>query len=69
MMRWLMSFGAKRLIQQMDILEPLLATKIKEGQKRINEIPPEQFAKELIDEIQIKLCMHLKLNPEEILKP
>lgn len=52
----------------MDQLEAPFAAKIKEAQETAGSIPAEQFAKEVVDMVQLKACELLKLDPKEILK-
>lgn len=63
---WIKKAGAKSLIKELDYLEPIIATKLLEAQKKFGEIPPQQFAKELIDEIQRRLCSSFGVDPTEI---
>lgn len=67
---WLKSYGAKKLIGELDLLEPMIASKLKEAQEKFGKIPPEEFAKILVDEIQYKLCDVCGVKPEDAgLKP
>ena len=65
---WLKTYGAKKLIKEMDQLEPLLASKLREAQEKFGKIPPDEFAKVLVDEIQIKMCNVVGVDPVEVLK-
>lgn len=69
MFTWLKKLALGTAINELDQLEPIFAAKIKEAQKRFGEIPPEQFSKTLVDEVQVKLCELVKLDPKEVLKP
>lgn len=67
---WLKQFGIKQLIREMDQLEPYFAAKIREAQKGLNTISPDEFSKVLVDDVQLKLCRKFDINPEDIgLKP
>jgi hypothetical protein len=68
MITWLKKLALGNLIRSMDDLEPVIADKIREGQEKAASIPPEQFAKELVDSVQAKLCQYAGLDPKEILK-
>lgn len=63
---WLKRIGKIRLIKEMDVLEPLLAAKIKQAQSGLNNIPPEAFAKTLVDDIQKTLCRKFGVDPKDI---
>ena len=63
---WIKRYGAKKLIIYMDELEPLFAEKIKKAQAAMNSIPPEAFAKQIVDEIQMKLCIKTGVNPKDV---
>lgn len=52
----------------MDDLEKPFAEKIKEAQTKAGSIPAEQFATEVINMIQTKLCEVAGLDPKEVLK-
>lgn len=65
-LKWLRAYGYKKLIQQMDELEQPFAEKIKEAQSKLGEIPPEEFAKQVVDDIQRLLCRKLNIDPKEI---
>lgn len=67
LMNWIKTYGAKKLILEMDALEPLLAAKLKEAQQRFGAIPPENFSKILVDEIQVKMCEIIGVDPNEVL--
>ena len=64
---WIKAIGLSRAIKEMDNLEPLFATKIKEAQEKLNQVPPDQFAKTLVDEVQYKLCLAGKIDPLSVL--
>lgn len=64
---WLKKFGARQGIREMDKLEPIFAAKIREAQKRLGEISPDEFAKLLVDEVQFKMCGYFGVEPAEIL--
>lgn len=68
MLKWLkVLFGGKAgVIKLLDEFEAPLAAKIKEGQRRAAEIPPDQFAKELVDEVQLKLCRMWGVDPSKV---
>lgn len=68
MITWLKKLALGNLIRSMDDLEPLFAAKIKEAQAKANSIPPEQFAKEVVDMVQTKACEYAGLDPTEVLK-
>ena len=68
MIKWLKGLALGGLIRSMDDLEAPFALKIKEAQQKASSIPAEQFAKEIVDMVQIKACELLKLDPKEILK-
>ncbi len=68
MFNWLKTYGAKKVIKEMDQLEPFLALKIREAQSKFGAIPPEEFSKVLVDEIQVKLCHIVGVDPLEVLK-
>jgi hypothetical protein len=53
----------------MDKLEPLFAAKITEAQTRLGEIAPNEFAKILVDEVQLKMCGYFGVPPEELFTP
>lgn len=67
MITWLKGLALGGLIRSLDQLEAPFAEKIKEAQAKANSIPPEQFAKEVVDMLQVKLCALLKLDPKKIL--
>lgn len=69
MITWLKGLALGGLIRSMDQLEAPFAEKIREAQAKASSIPAEQFAREVVDMVQLKACELLKLNPEEILKP
>ena len=68
MFKWIkvLMGGKAGLIRLLDDLEPILAAKIKDGQKKAGEIPPEAFAKELVDSIQRFLCKKLDVDPKKV---
>lgn len=68
LMNWIKAYGAKKLIVEMDVLEPLLADRLKEAQEKFGAIPPKEFSKQLVDEIQIHMCQWIGVDPDEILK-
>lgn len=68
MIAWLKGLALGGLIRSMDQLEAPFAAKIKEAQETAGSIPAEQFAKEVVDMVQLKACELLKLDPKEILK-
>lgn len=55
MLNWLKVYLIKQGIKQLDQLEMPIALKIKEAQRKFGEIPPESFAKEVVDDFQNKL--------------
>lgn len=63
---WIKKVGAREAIKRLDQAEPVIAAKLREAQARLQSIPPDQFAKELVDEIQLKLCEHLGVDPKDI---
>jgi F0F1-type ATP synthase membrane subunit b/b' len=63
---WIKRFGAKKIILAMDELEPVIAEKLTEAQKKFGSIPPKEFAKTLVDDIQRKLCAKLGVDPKEV---
>lgn len=65
-LKWLRDYGYKRLIRQMDELEPVFAEKIKKAQATLGSIPPEEFAKQVVDDIQLTLCRKLNIDPKEV---
>lgn len=67
MMTWLKGLALGGLIRSMDQLEGPFAAKIREAQARASSIPAEQFAKEVVDMIQVKLCAVAGLDPVKIL--
>lgn len=66
MITWLKKFGLKYAIREMDVLEPMIAEKLKEAQSKLGSIPPDQFAKTLVDDIQIKLCKQFEIDPKSL---
>lgn len=66
LLNWIKVYGAKKLILEMDSLEPLLALKLREAQEKFGKIPPEEFAKTLVDEIQVRMCQVVNVDPKEI---
>jgi len=68
MLNWLKKIGLKMAIRELDGLEPVIASKLKEAQKKLGEIPPEQFAVTLVDEIQTWLCVKFGIDPREVVK-
>ena len=68
MIAWLKGLALGGLIRSMDQLEIPFAEKIKEAQRKAGSIPAEQFAKEVVDMIQLRLCAILKLDPKEIMR-
>ena len=68
MFAWLKRLALGSAINELDQLEPIFAAKIREAQQKLNSIPPDQFAKELVDEVQTKLCELVKLNPADVLR-
>ena len=67
-MKWLKGLALGSLIRSMDQLEAPFAEKIKEAQRKASSIPPEQFAKEFVDMIQLKACEYAGLDPKDVLK-
>ena len=63
---WLKQLGYKRLIGELDQIEPILAQKIREGQRAAGGISPDDFSKELVDSFQRFLCNKLNVKPEDI---
>ncbi len=63
---WIKRIGAKQLIREMDALEPIIAVKLREAQEKFGSIPPEQFAKTLVDDVQLKLCLKLGVDPKDV---
>jgi hypothetical protein len=63
---WLKKLGAKKLIKSLDELEPYLAEKIREAQQKLNNVPPNEFAKGLVDDIQRQLCAKFGVDPKDI---
>lgn len=68
MINWLKRLALGSAIRELDQLEPVFAAKIREAQAKIGAIPPDQFAKILVDEAQAKLCTLVGLDPSEVLK-
>lgn len=66
MLTWLKSLALGSAIRNFDDFEPILAGKIREAQKKLGEIPPEEFAKNLVDEIQLFLCKKLGVDPKKV---
>lgn len=66
LLNWLKQMGYKRLIQELDQLEPILAKKIREGQKAAGGISPDEFSKELVDSFQRFLCSKTGVDPKTI---
>lgn len=58
--------GKKGLIKSMDEIEPAFAEIIKKAQKTAGDIPADQFAKEVVDQAQLKLCQWLDVDPKEV---
>lgn len=67
MLTWIKGLALGGLIRSLDQLEAPFAAKIKEAQEKAKSIPPEQFAKEVVDMVQMKACELLKLDPNKIL--
>lgn len=63
---WIKKYGAKMLIQELDLLEPIIANKMREGQQKVGSVSPETLSKQLVDEIQLKLCKMFEIDPTEI---
>ena len=68
MIAWLKKLALGTAINELDQLEPIFAAKIKEAQTKLAQIPPEEFSKVLVDEVQTKLCDLVGLDPKEVLK-
>jgi hypothetical protein len=68
LLNWIKAKGAKSLILQLDRLVPVISAKIVKAQRALNDVPPEQFAKELVDEMQIELCKLAGVDPEGVTK-
>lgn len=68
MIAWLKKLALGNVIRSMDELEPIFSEKIVEAQQKLGSIPPNEFAKTLVDEIQTKLCDLVGLDPKEVLK-
>lgn len=65
-LNWVKKYGAKLLIQELDLLEPIIANKMREGQQKVGSVSPETLSKQLIDEIQKKLCKMFEIDPAEV---
>lgn len=65
MLSWIKLFLIKKGIAQLDELELPIALKIKEAQAKFGEIPPEAFAKEVVDAFQNKLFDWCGVPPED----
>lgn len=63
---WFKRIGAKMLIKELDQLTPIIAAKMKEAQTKFGQIPSEEFSKELVTEMQIKLCDICGVKPSDI---
>lgn len=66
MFKWIKRYVGANIIRQFDELEEPFAQKIIEAQKKLGEIPPHQFAKEVVDEIQRWACRKLDIPVEKI---
>lgn len=66
LLSWLKQMGYKRLILEMDQLEKPLALKLQEAQRKFGSIPPDDFAKVFIDDLQRFLCEKTGVDPKEI---
>lgn len=66
LINWIKKFGARQGIREMDKLEPVFAAKIREAQKKLGEISPEEFSKLLVDEVQLKLCNYFGVDPKDV---
>ena len=63
---WLKKQGFKQIIRQMDELEEPFALKIKEAQKVMGSISPEEFSKLIVDDVQRMLCKKVGIDPAEL---
>lgn len=66
LINWLKRYGIKQAILECDKLEPIFAKKILEAQKALGSLPPESFAKVLVDDVQVQLCKWAKIDPKEL---
>lgn len=66
LMMWLKQMGYKKLIASLDELEKPLALKLKEAQKKFGDIPPNEFAKQVVDDFQRLLCEKTGVDPKEL---
>lgn len=64
---WIKQFGARQAIHEMDKLEPIFAAKIREAQQKLGAVSPDEFAKLLVDEVQLKLCGYFDVDPATVL--
>lgn len=64
MLNWLKGLLIRQAIEKLDELELPIALKIKEAQAKFGEIPPEAFAKEIVDAFQAKLYAWCKVEPK-----
>ena len=66
LLSWLKAYGAKKLIRELDMLNPIIEAKLTEAQQKFGKIPPKEFAVTLVDEIQTKLCEWAGVDPKEV---
>lgn len=63
---WLKRYGMKQAIKEMDELEKPFAELIRKAQATSGQISPDTFAKELVDTIQLKLCLWAGIDPKDV---
>lgn len=64
-MGWLKKMLIKMAVKQLDGLKPIIAAKVKQAQAELNNISPEGFASELVDEIEDAILTKVGIPKED----
>lgn len=66
MITWMKRILLQSMIKEFDLLIPFIRIKLTEAQQKFGAIPPDEFSKELVTDIQVWLCQRLNIDPVSI---
>lgn len=66
-MNWFKKWVVKLALNQVDAeLTPLIAAKVKQAQATLNSIPADEFAKQLVSDIEDEVLKYFGLTKEDV---